>query len=294
MSTKKLCLSIQSVSHNFGDNKILHDINVDIYAGQFVAFVGPSGCGKSTLFRSIVGTHPTNKGTIGTYDRFGNFVPCLTPTRDIGIVYQQYSLYDFLTAQKNVAVGRDWDQYTVPKRLLHPIQYLKFRRRAMVEAAGLLKQVGLGEHIKKYPAQLSGGQRQRVAVAQALFMKPRVLLLDEPFGALDESMREELQKMLLRLYQQNLQAIQRGLEPPYTVIIVTHELTEAIYVGDRVIGLSQHWDWQTNHRTCPGATIVYDQPSPVFHPDERVDWSTFNDQRDDIRRAISPKVQVCK
>jgi NitT/TauT family transport system ATP-binding protein len=134
---------------------------------------------------------------------------------------------------------------------------------------------------------MSGGMRQRVAVAQALIMKPRILLLDEPFGALDEAMREELQRMLLRLSAENRACHDRGEPAPHTVFIVTHELNEAIYVGDRVIGLSQYWNWaETGCKTCPGASIVYDKPAPVFNPDDRRDFGPFVDQREEIRRVV--------
>ena len=129
--------------------------------------------------------------------------------------------------------------------------------------------------------------RQRVAIAQALIMKPKIILLDEPFGALDEATREELQAMLLELYNENQQAKDRDESPPYTLLIVTHELNEAIYVGDRLVGFSQNWDWQgEGHTKFPGATVVYDKASPVFGPNETKDVHLFANQRDDIRRVV--------
>ncbi len=123
--------------------------------------------------------------------------------------------------------------------------------------------------------------RQRVAIAQAMIMEPKILLLDEPFGALDESTRTDLQLMLLRFYQENLDAKREGKAPPYTVLIVTHELNEALYVSDRVIGLSQYHDDGAN-----GATIVYDRPCPVFHPDDVRDFDRFVNQREELRKAV--------
>jgi ATPase subunit of ABC transporter with duplicated ATPase domains len=131
--------------------------------------------------------------------------------------------------------------------------------------------------------------RQRAAVAQALIMKPEILLLDEPFGAVDEATREELQRMLLELYADNCDAKRRGDLPPYTMLIVTHELNEAIYVGDRVVALSRYWDWQGGHTECPGATVVYDQMAPVNLPDAERDFETFAKQRKAIREAIDRK-----
>ena len=132
-----------------------------------------------------------------------------------------------------------------------------------------------------YPAELSGGMRQRVAIAQAFILKPKIVLLDEPFGALDEATREDLQLMLLRFYQENLKAKQRGERPQYTIIIVTHELNEAIYVADRVIGLSRF-----HTEGSQGAMVVYDRPCPVFHPDDPKDLSKFVEQREELRSAV--------
>jgi NitT/TauT family transport system ATP-binding protein len=128
---------------------------------------------------------------------------------------------------------------------------------------------------------MSGGMKQRVAVAQALIMRPKVVLLDEPFGALDEAMREELQYMLLGFYQENLQRKREGKRPEYTILMVTHELNEAIFVADRVIGMSRF-----HTEGSRGAAIVYDKPCPVFHPDDPRDYSKFVDQREELRRAV--------
>jgi NitT/TauT family transport system ATP-binding protein len=128
---------------------------------------------------------------------------------------------------------------------------------------------------------MSGGMRQRVAIAQALILKPKILLLDEPFGALDEATREELQLMLLRLYEENLDCIKQGQPAPYTIMMVTHELNEAIYVSDRVLGLSQyHSDGEK------GARIVYDRSAPVFGSTEIRDFANFEDQKDEIRQVV--------
>ena len=139
---------------------------------------------------------------------------------------------------------------------------------------------------------MSGGMQQRVAIAQALIMEPEIILLDEPFGALDEATREELQEMLLQFYEENKVAMAEGKKPPYTLIIVTHELNEAIRVGDRLVGLSQYWDWKADgHDRSPGATVVYDKPAPVFRPDERPDYELFADIRQDIRQVVyNPEV----
>jgi NitT/TauT family transport system ATP-binding protein len=279
------------VHHWFGENKVLFDVNLEVVRGQIVGLVGPSGCGKSTLLRAKIGTHPPLRGEVRV-----NQQRVVGPGRDRGIVYQQYALFPFLTAQENVAFGLKLDQTDFPGRLLRWPAWRRLRKQHMEQAAENLARYGLGHALKLYPHQMSGGMRQRVAIAQAIVMKPEILLLDEPFGALDEATREELQTMLLRLYGENLAAKQRGERPPYTILIVTHELNEAIYVSDRVVGLSQHWRWEDADLVeCPGATIVYDAVAPVYAADEARDYQRFAEQRHEVRRvAFSPEQRVAR
>ena len=151
----------------------------------------------------------------------------------------------------------------------------------------MLQRMRLGESLKMYPHQLSGGMRQRVALAQAMIMQPEVILLDEPFGALDEATREDLQEMLVRLNADSHAATSANGTTPLTLIIVTHELNEALYVGDRVVGLSQHWDWVSEGlKECPGATILYDQPTPTAEEKRTRDSGRFRQQREEIRRVV--------
>lgn len=274
-------LEITGLSHAYGPKRVLNDVNLRVGAGQVVALVGPSGCGKSTLLRAILGTHPPTEGRVMVGDKL---VDC--PTRDVGIVYQHYSLYEFLTARQNVAFGLKLDQTSTPFRWFNPFAWRKLRRRHLEEADDFLAKVGLLPARDQYPSEMSGGMRQRVAIAQALIMKPRVLLLDEPFGALDEATREELQLMLLRLYAENVRAREENREPPYTVIIVTHELNEALFVSDRVIGLSQHHADGAN-----GATIVYDRPAPVFKPEDPKDLTRFIAQKEELIGCVFSESQ---
>jgi NitT/TauT family transport system ATP-binding protein len=279
-------LQCQEVSHWFGETKVLYDLNLKVDAGQFVSLIGPSGCGKSTLLRAILGTHPPNRGQILTLQN-GRLAKADHPGRDRGIVYQKYSLYPFLTALDNVALGLKLDQTSTIFRWFNWSGWAKKRKEFRERAAIFLEKVGLGQAMDLYPSQMSGGMQQRVAIAQALIMEPEIILLDEPFGALDEATREELQEMLLKLYGENQEALSTGGKPPYTLIIVTHELNEAIRVGDRLIGLSQYWDWKMDgHKTGPGATIVYDKPAPVFRPDERPNYESFEGIRKEIRKYV--------
>jgi len=284
-------LQCQGVSHWFGENKVLFNLNLKVDAGQFVGLVGPSGCGKSTLLRAILGTHPPHRGEILTLQN-GRLTNADRPGRDRGIVYQKYSLYPFLTALDNVALGLKLDQTTTAFRWFSWGGWVKKRREFRDRAAVFLEKVGLGQAMHLYPNQMSGGMQQRVAIAQALIMEPEIILLDEPFGALDEATREELQEMLLRLYEENADVMAAGGKPPYTLIIVTHELNEAIRVGDRLVGLSQYWDWKTEgHERSPGATVVYDKPAPIFRSDERPEYELFDNIRMEIRKYVyNPEV----
>ena len=298
----KIVLKCDGISHSFGRNKVLYNIDLEIECGSIIALVGPSGCGKSTLLKAIVGTHPPRQGKV-MVDYGGVMHQVTRPTRNIGIVYQQYSLPPFLTTRDNVALGLKLDKTTITQRMckylswhmLRDFSWPEFRdfswndlrEQHRKEAIDLLEKLGLGEAVYLYPSELSGGMQQRVAIAQVLIMKPKILLLDEPFGALDEAKREELQIMLLQLYAENLDAKKAGLEPPNTILIVTHELTEAVYVGNRVVGLSQFWDWKSEgFDSCPGATIVYDKPAPVFSPTDAKDLERINDQREEIFRVV--------
>ncbi len=286
---ENLVLESRSVHHGFGPKKVLFDINLKVARGQIVSLVGPSGCGKSTLLRAIVGTHMPREGEVVIFSGAeGHPGDCVTgPGRDRGIVYQHYSLFPFLTAQQNVAFGLMLDQTSLAFRLFQFPRWWGMRKQHLEEAAAFLEKLGLGESIHKYPHELSGGMRQRVAIAQALIMKPEITLLDEPFGALDEATREDLQRMLLTLYLENRQAKARGEKPPYTIFIVTHELNEALYVGDRIIGLSQYWNWrESDHVEFPGATIVYDRKAPVFEPDALRNYELLEEQRDEIRKVV--------
>ena len=278
MPAKKhdIVLRCENVSHWFGAKKVLYDIDLEVASGQIVALVGPSGSGKSTLLRAILGTHPPRAGQVLMDGK-----PYRKPHRDRGIVYQRYSLFPFLTAEQNVAFGLMLDATSIPFRWFQFWKWWELRREHLREAGELLERLGLGAARNQYPQQLSGGMRQRVAVAQALIMEPKILLLDEPFGALDEATREELQLMVLNLYQENLQAKERGEPAPYTILIVTHELNEALYVSDRVVGLSQyHVGGQE------GATIVYDKSAPTFRPNDSKDFGLFTKQKEELRKAV--------
>ena len=217
-------LEVINVNHWYGKNRVLHNVNLQIAAGQIVAVVGPSGCGKSTLLRAILGTHPPSSGEI-----IANGHNITEPTRDVGIVYQNYSLYEFLNARDNVSFGLKLDQTSFPQRVFGFPSYLHKRREHQQQSEAFLDKVGLREAALLYPGQMSGGMRQRVALAQALILKPKIVLLDEPFGALDAFTREELWTILRELWQ----------EQRFNVVLVTHDLRESVFLADTVYVMSR-------------------------------------------------------
>lgn len=263
-----MILDIKGVNHSFGKTNILHNVNLQVQRGQFVALVGGSGCGKTTLLKAILGTHPPTSGSIRANRR-----EVIGPSRDVGIVYQKYTLFPHLSVENNVAEGLRLDQTSIVYRTFRYMSWRKLRKEHLAQARQMLQKVDLLHAADLYPSSLSGGMQQRVAICQALIMKPQILLLDEPFGALDQHTREELQDMLLGLYAVNVAAIKEGKTPPYTVILVTHELREAFLLADRVIGLSKKWQRGDLSGTKNGATIIFDKAAPIFQPGEEKDYN---------------------
>ena len=184
----------------------LKDINLEIPRGQFVCLLGPSGCGKSTLLNAIAGFSPPTGGTITADGQ-----PITAPGPDRGMVFQEYALFPWMTVEKNVAFG------------LEVKGMLKERIDATVDK--LLKMLSLGDFRARYPKDLSGGMRQRVAIARVLALDSPIMLMDEPFGALDALTRRNLQDELLRIWA----------ELKKTIIFVTHSIEEAIYLADRIV-----------------------------------------------------------
>ena len=198
-------LLVQNLCKRFGDKTVLEDINFSMQSGEFVTFVGSSGCGKSTLLRLIAGLDHPSSGSIHVD---GSTVQ--GPGPDRGMVFQKYSLYPWLNAADNVAFGMR----------LQGMTSADVRDRT----AYFLEVVGLRDAATKLPRELSGGMQQRVAIARALATNPSVLLLDEPFGALDLQNRETMQDFLHKLWQRT------GL----TVLLITHDVEEALVLAQRV------------------------------------------------------------
>ena len=197
-------LRMEGIGKTFGRREVLRDIDLDASAGQFVAIVGKSGCGKTTLLRIVAGLETASAGRIVTDD-----LPARGIGRDVRMVFQDARLLPWRTVLANVMLGQ--------KRTLRPA------------ALRALEQVGLREREGDLPSVLSGGQRQRVALARALVSRPRLLLLDEPLGALDALTRLEMQHLIERLW----------LEDGFTALLVTHEVSEAVALADRVLVIEQ-------------------------------------------------------
>ena len=206
-------IHIENLSKRFGDFPALHGIDLHIRPGEFIALLGPSGSGKTTLLRIIAGLEFQDEGRVcfGGQDVSNLSVA----ERQVGFVFQHYALFRHMTVAENVAFG-----LTVKKRRERPS-----RAAIRDRAQELLRLVQLPELGSRYPAQLSGGQRQRVALARALAIEPQILLLDEPFGALDAKVRKDLRRWLVDLHRQ------MGL----TSIFVTHDQDEALEMADRVV-----------------------------------------------------------
>ena len=188
----------------------IEDITLDIGAGRFVVLLGPSGCGKSTFLNIVAGFDRPSEGRVLVDDR-----PVTGPGRERGVVFQEFVLYPWLTVLGNVRIGLD-----VQKQLSRPERDAR--------AHELIRQVGLDGFAERYPHTLSGGMKQRVAIARTLATDPEILLMDEPFGAVDAQTRSNLQRDLLSLW--------RGTGK--TVLFVTHSVQEALLLGDEVIVLS--------------------------------------------------------
>jgi NitT/TauT family transport system ATP-binding protein len=230
---------------------VLNNIDLHIRQGELVTLVGPSGCGKSTLLRLILGAARPTSGTVRVHDE-----PVLGLSRDRGIVFQQYSLFPHLRVFENVSIGPVLDQTSLVERYLLMPSFFRKRSAARVRAREYIARIGFDAgDAEKFPYELSGGMRQRVAIAQAMIMEPKILLMDEPFGALDHNTRTEMQLFLLEQWR----------EHGTTIIFVTHDLDEACYLGTRVIGLSQYWTTDDGN-PGRGAVVCTDVRTPGTHP----------------------------
>jgi sulfate transport system ATP-binding protein len=228
-----MTIQVRDVNKAFGNTPVLRDVSLDVPAGALTALLGPSGGGKSTLLRVIAGLEQPDTGTVMIS---GNDATSLSPQRrNVGFVFQHYAAFKHMTVFRNVAFGLE-----IRKRPKDEV-----RKRVME----LLELVHLDQMAHRFPAQLSGGQRQRMALARALAVEPDVLLLDEPFGALDAQVRKELRTWLRRLHD----------EVHVTTVFVTHDQEEAIEVADTIAVLA---DGRVEQVGSPHE--LYDAPANAF------------------------------
>lgn len=204
-------ISIRDVEVRYGDLLVLQKVNLDIEPGEFVCLLGPSGCGKTTLLNVMSGFV---RPTVGQAFTKGSAIQAAGPDR--GMVFQEYGLFPWLTVKKNIQYG--------PK--------LKGTAKQELEkiSSHYCSLVGLDRFENSYPGQLSGGMRQRAAIARALANQPEILLMDEPFGALDAMTRQTLQEELLRIWEMERK----------TLVFVTHSIAEAVFLADRIVVMSAH------------------------------------------------------
>ncbi len=229
-------VTISNLFKSYGTWPILERVNLEVDEGEFISLVGASGCGKSTFLRMLLAEEQPSRGEI----RIDGAPPALEPGIERGIVFQRYSVFPHLTVRQNIvaaeAFARPWGRLTRAER-----------RAAEGRADATLERIGLGHMGRAFPAALSGGMQQRLAIAQALTARPRILLLDEPFGALDPGTRLSMHEFLTDL----------RAETGMTVFMVTHDLEEGFKLGDRVIVFDKP-RWDPTEPNAYGATITYD------------------------------------
>src|SRR5450631_2836210 len=234
---ESMSIALRGIAKQFGEFAAVNDINLDVPTGALIALLGPSGCGKTTLLRIIAGLETPDLGHVLFDGRDATSWPIRD--RKVGFVFQHYALFRHMTVFENVAFGLK----VKPRRERPAAVHIRRKVRSLLEL------VQLGWAGDRFPAQLSGGQRQRVALARALAVDPDVLLLDEPFGALDSQVRHELRRWLRRLHD----------ELHFTSIFVTHDQQEAIEVADTIVVLNRGRIEQSG---IPSE--VYDLPTSAF------------------------------
>jgi NitT/TauT family transport system ATP-binding protein len=233
-------IEVKGVAVSYDSCPILENVNVSVDEGALVMIVGASGCGKSTFLRLLLSQERPNRGRITVA---GEPIPD-RPTPDRGIVFQRYSVFPHLTVCENLILPLELARAKLTGRM-HGAK----RQALRDEVADMIDRIGLTRAKDRYASQLSGGMQQRLAIAQALLMKPRLLLLDEPFGALDPGIRRDMQELLLALWE----------EFGMTVLMVTHDIAEAFKLGNRLIVFDKvRHDPQDP--SAYGATITYDLP----------------------------------
>ncbi len=233
-------VTVKHLWKEYGDQVVLENVNLQIDDHEFVTIVGASGCGKTTFLKMLLGTETPTRGEF-LID--GTALPG-EPGPDRGIVFQRYSLFPHLTVLDNLIMGLELKEAPLLGRL-----YGARRRRALEKALPLLEAVGLSSAADKYPAQLSGGMQQRLSIAQSVICEPKILLLDEPFGALDPGITADMHRLILKLWNTH----------KMTIFMVTHDLKESFELGTRLLVFDKVRT-DTQAPEAYGATITYNIP----------------------------------
>ncbi|MCG8315559.1 MAG: ABC transporter ATP-binding protein [Pseudomonadales bacterium] len=233
-------IEVNNLWKYYGDQVVLENVNLKVEKGEFITIVGASGCGKSTFLRMLLGQEVATKGAIIHAGK--PLAP--EPDQHRGIVFQKYSVFPHMTVLKNVILGVEFAQ----NRWLGKL-FGSRKKHAIEKARALIEAVGLSHAENKYPHELSGGMQQRLAIAQSLIKEPKILLLDEPFGALDPGIRSDMHELVLNLWEKT----------GTTIFMVTHDLKEGFYLGTRlwVFDKLRH-DEHAPERF--GAGVTYDLP----------------------------------
>lgn len=233
-------IKIDKLWKRYGETVVLEDLNKTVERGEFITIVGASGCGKTTFLKMLLGTESPSQGQI----LLDGSPLVAEPSEERGIVFQRYSVFPHMTALENVMLSLEFEKSPLLARLTGGA-----KKEAKQTAKDMLESVGLSHALDKYPHELSGGMQQRLAIAQSLIKRPRILLLDEPFGALDPGIRKDMHELVLTLWR----------ELKLTVFMITHDIQEGFYLGTRL------WVFDKD-RVDPhapeayGAKITYDLP----------------------------------
>ena len=260
-------IEVRQLWKSFADQVVLEKLNLSVEEGEFCTLVGASGCGKTTFLRMLLGEEQPSRGEL-LLD--GQPMPA-EPGAERGIVFQRYSVFPHLSVLRNVMLGPELQQ----SRFLGQV-WGSARQAIREQAEALLEQVGLSAARDRHPSELSGGMQQRLAIAQALIMKPRVLLLDEPFGALDPGIRADMHELVMDLWQRN----------NLTVFMVTHDIKEGFALGTRMLV----FDKVRRDPQAPGAygaTITYDLP---LHHDRKHDLPEIEAQVAQTRDLLEARL----
>ncbi len=209
-------VTAKGIWKSYGEHVVLENVNLEVAEHEFVTIVGASGCGKTTFLKMLLGIDTPSRGSLLIDGK--PIVPEPTPER--GIVFQRYSLFPHLTVLQNVLLGLELERSRILGRL-----FGTSRRNAVATATRLLESIGLASSKDKYPAQLSGGMQQRLSIAQSVIRRPKILLLDEPFGALDPGITLDLHKLILELWAAN----------EMTIFMITHDIKESFQLGTRLL-----------------------------------------------------------